>query len=248
MHNVSSLEVMARACRFLSSMLSVICSLILLLVTIINIIPIPINLGICSYFKKEKGPFFHGDFNFFFLATICVFLAYLISNVVDCQFAFQEIHAPILSLWGVKIVVISVFLGWALASIVSCYDLPPPPPKSSDIIVNISACASYASQIKVLSFFSFFLFKSHRHYALGLNLVWNKRLFFPETPIFRFNYLTSLHICFEKNYLFGMLRLHFNFLQGYFNNVSEYLRIGPPLYFVAKNYNYRYLSVIIFPF
>ena len=45
-----------------------------------------------------------------------------------------------------------------------------------------------------------------------------------------------------------MLRLKFCFLQGYFNNVSEYLRIGPPLYFVVKNYNYRYHSVIIFPF
>ncbi|XP_059634533.1 uncharacterized protein LOC132276909 [Cornus florida] len=29
-----------------------------------------------------------------------------------------------------------------------------------------------------------------------------------------------------------------SYLQGYFNNVSEYLRIGPPLYFVVKNYNY----------
>lgn len=33
-------------------------------------------------------------------------------------------------------------------------------------------------------------------------------------------------------------------MQGYFNNVSEYLRIGPPLYFVVKNYNYRYHTVI----
>ncbi|KAK9129235.1 hypothetical protein Sjap_009722 [Stephania japonica] len=29
-----------------------------------------------------------------------------------------------------------------------------------------------------------------------------------------------------------------SYLQGYFNNVSEHLRIGPPLYFVVKNYNY----------
>ncbi|KAK4759848.1 hypothetical protein SAY87_022979 [Trapa incisa] len=29
-----------------------------------------------------------------------------------------------------------------------------------------------------------------------------------------------------------------SYLQGYFANVSEYLRIGPPLYFVVKNYNY----------
>ncbi|KAF9686608.1 hypothetical protein SADUNF_Sadunf02G0006900 [Salix dunnii] len=36
--------------------------------------------------------------------------------------------------------------------------------------------------------------------------------------------------------------LQFCFLQGYFNNVSEYLIIGPPLYFVVKNYNYRIKS------
>ncbi|CAN6688278.1 unnamed protein product [Malus baccata var. baccata] len=29
-----------------------------------------------------------------------------------------------------------------------------------------------------------------------------------------------------------------SYLQGYFNNISEHLRIGPPLYFVVKDYNY----------
>lgn len=29
-----------------------------------------------------------------------------------------------------------------------------------------------------------------------------------------------------------------SYLQGYFNNISEYLRVGPPLYFVVKDYNY----------
>ncbi|XP_056169603.1 uncharacterized protein LOC115672607 isoform X4 [Syzygium oleosum] len=33
-----------------------------------------------------------------------------------------------------------------------------------------------------------------------------------------------------------------SYLQGYFNNVSEYLRVGPPLYFVVKDYNYSSLS------
>ncbi|KAH9759566.1 SSD domain-containing protein [Citrus sinensis] len=28
------------------------------------------------------------------------------------------------------------------------------------------------------------------------------------------------------------------YMKGYFNNISEHLRIGPPLYFVVKNYNY----------
>jgi hypothetical protein len=52
---------------------------------------------------------------------------------------------------------------------------------------------------------------------------------------------------FQEELFIWYAKAHFNFLQGYFNNVSEYLRIGPPLYFVVKNYNYRYLSVIIFP-
>lgn len=29
-----------------------------------------------------------------------------------------------------------------------------------------------------------------------------------------------------------------SYLQGYFNNISEHLRVGPPLYFVVKDYNY----------
>lgn len=29
-----------------------------------------------------------------------------------------------------------------------------------------------------------------------------------------------------------------SYLQGYFNNLSEHLRVGPPLYFVVKDYNY----------
>ncbi|KAE8731431.1 Hedgehog receptor, putative isoform 2 [Hibiscus syriacus] len=33
------------------------------------------------------------------------------------------------------------------------------------------------------------------------------------------------------------------YMKGYFNNVSEYLRIGPPLYFVVKNYNYSSESI-----
>uniref|UniRef100_A0A0D6QVW6 SSD domain-containing protein n=1 Tax=Araucaria cunninghamii TaxID=56994 RepID=A0A0D6QVW6_ARACU len=33
-----------------------------------------------------------------------------------------------------------------------------------------------------------------------------------------------------------------SYLQGYFNNISEYLRVGPPLYFVVKNYNYSLQS------
>ncbi|KAJ0024062.1 hypothetical protein Pint_09225 [Pistacia integerrima] len=77
----------------------------------------------------------------------------------------KEIHAPILSLWGVKIVVISVFVAFALASIALSTRIEP-----------------------------------------GLE----QKIVLPRD----------------------------SYLQGYFNNVSEHLRIGPPLYFVVKNYNY----------
>ncbi|KAH7388448.1 hypothetical protein KP509_16G076200 [Ceratopteris richardii] len=33
-----------------------------------------------------------------------------------------------------------------------------------------------------------------------------------------------------------------SYLQGYFNNITEHLRIGPPLYFVVKDYNYSSIT------
>ncbi|KAI4336697.1 hypothetical protein L6164_015190 [Bauhinia variegata] len=77
----------------------------------------------------------------------------------------KEVHAPILSIWGVKIVVIAIFVAFALASIALCTRIEP-----------------------------------------GLE----QKIVLPRD----------------------------SYLQGYFNNISEYLRIGPPLYFVVKNYNY----------
>ncbi|KAI3517965.1 hypothetical protein L1887_06233 [Cichorium endivia] len=77
----------------------------------------------------------------------------------------KEVHAPILGVWGVKLVVISVFAALSLASIALCTRIQP-----------------------------------------GLE----QQIVLPRD----------------------------SYLQGYFNNVSEYLRIGPPLYFVVKNYNY----------
>ncbi|CAJ1973140.1 unnamed protein product [Sphenostylis stenocarpa] len=77
----------------------------------------------------------------------------------------KEVHAPILSIWGVKIVVIAVFVGFAFASIALSTRVEP-----------------------------------------GLE----QEIVLPRD----------------------------SYLQGYFKNVSEYLRIGPPLYFVVKNYNY----------
>ncbi|OMO50471.1 Patched [Corchorus capsularis] len=81
----------------------------------------------------------------------------------------KEVHAPILSLWGVKIIIVSTFVAFTLASIALSTRIDP-----------------------------------------GLE----QKIVLPQD----------------------------SYLQGYFNNISEYLRIGPPLYFVVKNYNYRYLT------
>ncbi|XP_019054366.1 PREDICTED: Niemann-Pick C1 protein-like isoform X2 [Nelumbo nucifera] len=77
----------------------------------------------------------------------------------------KEVHAPILSLWGVKMVVIAIFVALTLASIALCLRIQP-----------------------------------------GLE----QQIVLPRD----------------------------SYLQGYFSNVSEHLRVGPPLYFVVKNYNY----------
>lgn len=77
----------------------------------------------------------------------------------------REVHAPILGLWGVKIVVVAIFAALALASIALSTRIEP-----------------------------------------GLE----QQIVLPRD----------------------------SYLQGYFKDISEYLRIGPPLYFVVKDYNY----------
>lgn len=32
-------------------------------------------------------------------------------------------------------------------------------------------------------------------------------------------------------------------VQGYFDNITEYLRVGPPVYFVVKDYDYRFSEI-----
>ncbi|XP_065864984.1 uncharacterized protein [Euphorbia lathyris] len=77
----------------------------------------------------------------------------------------KEVHAPIIGHWGVKLVVVAVFVGFTLASI--------------------------ALSTRIES---------------GLE----QQIVLPRD----------------------------SYLQGYFSNLTEHLRIGPPLYFVVKNYNY----------
>ncbi|CAE6150022.1 unnamed protein product [Arabidopsis arenosa] len=77
----------------------------------------------------------------------------------------KEVHAPVLGLWVVKMVVVAVFLAFALASIAISPRL-----------------------------------------ETGLE----QKIVLPRD----------------------------SYLQDYFDSLSEYLRVGPPLYFVVKNYNY----------
>ncbi|CAD5196507.1 unnamed protein product [Musa acuminata subsp. malaccensis] len=77
----------------------------------------------------------------------------------------KEVHAPLLSLWGVKIIVIAVFVGFAFASIALCTRVQP-----------------------------------------GLE----QKVVLPRN----------------------------SYLQDYFDDLAKYLRVGPPLYFVVKDFNY----------
>ncbi|XP_009384014.2 uncharacterized protein LOC103971663 [Musa acuminata AAA Group] len=77
----------------------------------------------------------------------------------------KEVHAPLLSLRGVKIIVIAVFVGFAFASIALCTRVQP-----------------------------------------GLE----QKVVLPRN----------------------------SYLQDYFDDLAKYLRVGPPLYFVVKDFNY----------
>lgn len=87
---------------------------------------------------------------------------------------FQEIHAPILSLWIVKIVVISIFVAFSLASIVSSNFS-----SFLSFYVNLHVAVLYMFQ------FNFRVFQPSRHCAPEFSQVWNRKLFFPKIPIFR---------------------------------------------------------------
>lgn len=77
----------------------------------------------------------------------------------------KEFHAPILGLWGVKLIVVAIFVAFALASIALC---------------------------------------------LRIDSGLEQQVVLPRD----------------------------SYLQGYFKNISEHLRVGPPVYFVVKDYNY----------
>lgn len=131
---------------------------------------------------------------------------------------FQEIHAPILSIWGVKIVVISIFVAFTLASIVSYAEF---------VSIFFSVEVSFSPSCPFFSLTSDFF--EHRHYAPGLNLVWNRRLFFPKILTFRSNSNgNSLNRTLMLSKIFSVMMLlsflFFSFCRGIsimFQNISE---------------------------
>ncbi|URD77305.1 Sterol-sensing domain of SREBP cleavage-activation [Musa troglodytarum] len=92
----------------------------------------------------------------------------IVFHVLDLHQAaalMKDVHAPLLSLQGVKIVVVAVFFGFAFASIALCTRVQP-----------------------------------------GLE----QKVVLPRD----------------------------SYLQSYFDDIAKYLRVGPPLYFVLKDFNY----------
>jgi RsiW-degrading membrane proteinase PrsW (M82 family) len=128
----------------------------------------------------------------------CCWLNYFLSFtwflLIMLYFPFQEVHAPILSIWGVKMVVIAIFVAFALASIVSlwiCFYSY----KSFQTIPLWILTHYFLSSLLSLSIL--FSSKPHRLWALELNLDWSRRLLFPETHIFRLDILACImYSCF----------------------------------------------------
>lgn len=105
-------------------------------------------------------------------------------------------------------------------------------------------CCLISSVVFITSLVTFFLLFLivFRPCVWGLNLGWNNKLLSPGTPIFRFYFVDLIALVHEYlciPFCLAFLALKVYLLQGYFNNLSEYLRVGPPLYFVVKDYNYR---------
>lgn len=153
----------------------------------------------------------------------------------------QDVHAPILGLWGIKMFVIAVFVAFTLASIVS----------GSRTLHLINS-----SEMFIVDDFYFMICYSriYNRYPLVLILtgtIHQDPTWFGATNCSSSGLLPSglnsliysssfSGFCFHSYpvYLVSPSLIHLS--QGYFTNVSEYLRIGPPLYFVVKDYNYRY--------
>lgn len=130
---------------------------------------------------------------FFFYCRVCLLSPAFVSILIVLHFIFQEIHAPILSLWGVKIVVISAFVAFTLASIVSTSSL------------TIFWLAFFICILFVLPKAEHELLNC-RHFAPGLSLVWNKRLFFLKIHISRSD--------FDAVHFLGLYSANITFLNG----------------------------------
>jgi hypothetical protein len=80
-----------------------------------------------------------------------------------------------------------------------------------------------------------------RHCLLDCNQDWSSKLLCHEIPIYRFP--TKEFRALLESPSFSLLwSLYF---QDYFDDLAKYMKVGPPLYFVVKDFNYRYSCVKI---
>ena len=79
-----------------------------------------------------------------------------------------------------------------------------------------------------------------RHCLLDYNQDWSSKLFCHEIPIYRFP--TKEFRALLESPSFSSL---WSYFQDYFDDLAKYMKVGPPLYFVVKDFNYRYSCVKI---
>jgi len=80
-----------------------------------------------------------------------------------------------------------------------------------------------------------------RHCLLDCNQDWSSKLFCHEIPIYRFP-TKEFWALLESPSFSSLWSLYF---QDYFDDLAKYMKVGPPLYFVVKDFNYRYSCVKI---
>lgn len=75
---------------------------------------------------------------------------------------------------------------------------------------------------------------------LECNQDWSSKLFCHEIPIYRFATTRAFGVLLEATSFFLQDHANFLYFQDYFNDLAKYMKVGPPLYFVVKDFNYRY--------
>jgi hypothetical protein len=111
----------------------------------------------------------------------------------------QECHGPFLANNIVKGVVLALFAGFFIISIVSPL-----------LLLLLYLCLSFCLDFTSLHYLNCFF---DRHSHLGYNLAWSNRLFFPETLIYKYIFLFVIHLVTLCSDLF--MRTQFIFFNCY---------------------------------